>query len=260
VADLARRLSEIRSDDDVFEGEAVVLSSDEEAALLALGYVTGSPGEGAGSRRNPVDAMHLAPIHQRALEAKASGDLEQAAKLFEQELAEDPSSPVLLWYLGSCVVESDPKRAMEAFRRAIELRPEFEAPYDALGEVLLQKGDKAAAAAVASEGIRRTSDVDGRLHYLRAAAMAQMGGRTNEAMRDLGVAIERAARPGPAYRLRAAIRLQLLDDEAGALDDLERFADWSTVEDLSRLKTDTRFEALRGNPRFDGILGIDDVR
>ena len=176
VADLDRRLSEIRSDDDAFDGEAVVLNPDEEAALLALGYVSGSPGEDAGTRRNPVDAMHLAPIHQQALEAKARGDLERAAKLFEQELVEDPSSPVLLWYLGSCVVESDPKRAMKAFRRAIELRPEFEAPYDALGEVLLQQGDKAAAAAVASEGIRRTSDVDGRLHYLRAAALAQVGG------------------------------------------------------------------------------------
>jgi arylsulfatase A-like enzyme len=257
VADLDRRLSEIRSEDDAIDGEAVMLSSDEEAALLALGYVSGSPGEDAGSRRNPADAMHLAPIHQQALEAKAGGDLERAAKLFEQELVEDPSSPVLLWYLGSCVTESDPKRAMKAFRRAIELRPEFEAPYDALGEVLLQEGDKAAAAAVASEGIRRTSDVDGRLHYLRAAASAQIGGRTNEAVHDLGVAIERAARPGPAYRLRAAIRLQLLDDKAGALDDLERFADWSTPDEVDRLKTDPRFEALRGIPRFDGLMDID---
>lgn len=257
AADLDRRLSEIRGGDDTFDGEAVVLSSDEEAALLALGYVSGSPGEDAGSRRNPVDAMHLAPIHQQALEAKAGGDLERAAELFEQELAEDPSSPVLLWYLGTCVTQSDPKRAMEAFRRAIELRPEFAAPYDALGEVLLQQGDKAAATAVAAEGIRRTSDVDGRLHYLRAVALAQLGGRTNEAMHDLGVAIERAARPGPAYRLRAAIRLQLLDDEAGALDDLELFADWSTPDEVDRLKSDPRFEALQGDARFDRILGVD---
>jgi len=260
VADLDRRLSEIRKGDEAFGGEAVVLSSDEEAALLALGYVSGSPGEDAGNQRNPADAMHLAPIHQQALEAKARGDLERAAKLFEQELVEDPSSPVLLWYLGSCVAESDPKRAMEAFRRAIELRPEFEAPYDALGEVLLQKGDKAAAAAVASEGIRRTSDVDGRLHYLRAAALATVGGRTNGAMHDLGVAIERMARPGPAYRLRAAIRLQLLDDKAGALDDLERFADWSTPDEVDRLRTDPRFKAVHGNPRFDRILGVDNVQ
>jgi arylsulfatase A-like enzyme/Tfp pilus assembly protein PilF len=260
VADLDRRLSEIRSADEAFDGEVVVLSSDEEAALLALGYVSGSPGEAAGSRRNPVDAMHLAPIHQQALEAKARGDLESAARLFEQELAEDPSSPVLLWYLGSCVADNDPKRAMEAFRRAIEMRPEFEAAYDALGEVLLQQGDTAAAADVASEGIRQTPDVDGRLHYLRAAASAQIRGRTEEAVRDLGVAIERAARPGPAYRLRAAIRLQLLDDEAGALDDLELFADWSTPEDLSRLENDKRFEALHGNPRFNRLVGIDSGR
>ena len=260
VEDLDRRLSEIRPQDDAFGGEAVELSSDEEAALLALGYVSGSPGENAGSRRNPVDAMHLAPIHQEALEAMARGDLERAAKLFEQELVEDPSSPVLLWYLGSCVAQSEPKRAMEAFRRAIELRPEFEAPYDALGEVLLEKGDKAAAAAVASEGIRRTSDVDGRLHYLRAASLAQMGGRTNEAVRDLGVAIERTARPGSAYRLRAAIRLQLLDDRAGALDDLERFADWSIPDEVNLLKTDSRFEALRGDPRFNGLMDDDSER
>ena len=63
-----------------------------------------------------------------------------------------------------------------------------------------------------------------------------------------------AARPGPAYRLRAAIRLQLLDDEAGALDDLESFAEWSDGDEMVNLQRDLRFKKLRGDPRFQSIV------
>ena len=254
AVDLRRRLAEIRPDEESYEGEALVLGADEEAALLALGYVTGSPGEAAGTRRNPADAIHLAAIHQQALEAKAGGDLERAAKLFELELAEDPSSPVLLWYLGSCVADSDPKRAQASFRRAMELRPDFEAPYIELAELLLRSGRAREASSVASEGIRRTFDADGRLHYLRAASTALRGAAVDGIMRDLGVSIERAARPGPAYRLRAAIRLQRLDDAEGALADLEAYAEWSLPAEVVGLQDDPRFKALRGNSRIEAIL------
>jgi hypothetical protein len=71
---------------------------------------------------------------------------------------------------------------------------------------------------------------------------------------DLGVAVERAARPGSAYRLRAAYRLQNLDDESGALSDLESFAEWSTTDELQQLRTDSRFRALRENPRFRNLF------
>ena len=251
---LAGRLAEIRPDDESFAGQTIVLSVDEEAALLALGYVTGSPGAAAGTRRNPVDAIALAPIHQQALEAKANGDLETAAKLFQRELEEDPASPVLLWYLGSCEVESAPARAAERFRRAIELRPGFDAPYISLAELMLLQRKSKAAASVATEGIRRTFDTDGRLHYLRAAAAAQAGGGIDKAMSDLGVTIERAARPGPAYRLRADIRLNRLDDAAGALSDLESFADWSAPADVASVRTDRVFEKLHDDPRFDHLF------
>ncbi len=254
AVDLGRRLAEIRPDDESFEGEIIVLSAEEEAALLALGYVAGNPGEDAGTRRNPVDAIHLAPIHRQALEAKASGDLENAAKLFEIELEEDPSSPVLLWYLGNCVADTDPKRAETSFRRAIEIRPEFEAPYIDLAELLIRNGKAPVAALVASEGIRRTFDAGGRLHYLRAASAALKGADINAIMGDLGVSIERASRPAPAYRLRAVIRLQRLDDVDGALSDLENFAEWSEEDELGNLQGDQRFKKLHGDRRFEKIL------
>lgn len=254
AVDLDRRLTGIRPADASFDAEVIVLSADEEAALLALGYVTGSPGEGAGTRRNPADAVALAHIHQQALEAKAKGDLETAAKLFARELEEDPASPVLLWYLGSCEVESAPARAAERFRNAMELRPDFEAPFISLAELMLQNSDHVAAYAVASAGINQTIDADGRLHYLRAAAIAQTGVNVDDALRDLGVAVERAARPGPAYRLRAAIRLRSLDDVDGALSDLESYAEWSDGDELGNLQRDRSFEKLQGDPRFESIV------
>lgn len=254
AADIHRRLDEIRPEDEAFDGETIVLSSEEEAALLALGYVSGNPGEDAGTRRNPADAIALAPIHQQALEAKAKGDLASAAKLFARELEEDPASPVLLWYLGTCEIESAPARAAERFRRAMELRPEFEAPYISLAGLMLSRSDSVAASAVATVGIEKTFDADGQLHFIRAAAAVQEETGFESAARDLEMAIERAARPGPAYRLRAVIRLQHLDDVDGALDDLESFAEWSSGADVVGLRDDQRFRKLLGQPRFEKIV------
>ena len=220
---MAEWLARSRPVSESFGGETIVLSEDEAAALLALGYVEGSPGKEAGSRRNPVDAIALAPIHQRALEARAAGENEQAAKLFARELEQDPDSPVLLWYLGSCLTKTEPERAEESFRRATELRPDFEAPYTALAEMLLSESEFADAANVASDGIDQTFDADGRLHLLRAAARNALDGDVAGVVADLQVAIDRAARPGAAYRLRAAVRLHRLDDPAGALEDIDAF-------------------------------------
>jgi len=251
---LAARLAEIRPASESFEGESIVLNADEAAALLALGYVEGSPGQSAGTRRNPADAIALAPVHQRALESKAAGDLEKAAALFAKELEQDPESPVLLWYLGTCVVKTDPDRAEALFRHAMELRPDFEAPYVALAEMMLRNGAFTAAIAVTSNGIGETFDADGQLHYLRAAARDASGGDIDTAIADLAIAISSAARPGPIYRLRAAIRLQALDDPDGAMDDLEAFAEWSLPVDVALLADDSRFEKLRGDPRFDRLV------
>jgi arylsulfatase A-like enzyme len=258
AGELAERLAEIRPATETFEGDTIVLSPDEAAALLALGYVEGSPGKSAGTRRNPVDAIALAPIHQRALEAKAAGDLEEAAALFVRELEQDPESPVLLWYLGSCVVKTNPLRAEASFRRAMDLRPDFEAPYIALAEMMLRSGELADAVTVASRGIAETFDADGQLHFLRAAARDALDGDVEAVMADLQVAVDRAARPGAAYRLRAAVRLRRLDDPAGALDDLEASAEWSLPADLGPLANDPRFERLHGHPRFKKLGGTTD--
>lgn len=253
VRELDRRLAAIRPEEESFAGQEVVLDADQEAALIALGYVAGTPGKAAGTRRNPVDAIALEPVHQRALEAKAAGDLEGAAALFQRQLEEDPASPVLLWYLGTCIVDADPERAESSFRRAIELRPDFEAPYASLAELLLRRGKPGEATALASVGIDRSSDVDGQLHYLRAAAGVGLERPAERIMSDLDVAIERAARPAAAYRLRALVRLRLLGDVDGALSDLESFVEWSLPEEVQQLEQDPRFEALRGNPRFDSL-------
>ena len=257
AAELAELLAEIRPATETFDGDTIVLSPDEAAALLALGYVEGSPGKSAGTRRNPVDAIALAPIHQRALEAKAAGDLEEAASLFARELEQDPDSPVLLWYLGSCVVKTDPLRAETSFRRAMDLRPDFEAPYIALAEMKLRKGELADAVNVASRGIAETFDADGQLHFLRAAARDASDRDVETVMTDLGIAIDRAARPGAAYRLRAAVRLQRLDDTDGALDDLEALVEWSLPADGAPLADDPRFESLHDSPRFKALVATD---
>jgi hypothetical protein len=124
----------------------------------------------------------------------------------------------------------------------------------ALAELLLRRGEGAAAASVVAAGIESTHDADGRLHHLRAAVEIGAKGGADRAIKDLEVAIDRAARPGSDYLLRAAIRLEFLDDVDGAMADLASFVEWSTPDEVETLRTDPRFEDLRPLPRFERLL------
>jgi tetratricopeptide (TPR) repeat protein len=204
--------------------------------------------------KNPADAIRMTGMHLEALEAMERGDLDRAAALFREELANDPDSAVVLTYLGTCERRSDPRRAAERFRRAIELRPAFEGPYIRLCELLHQTRQPAGVRSVAEEGLRQTEDIDGQLHFFRALGTFTLGGDPASALSDLEVAIVRAAQPAPAYRLRAAVKLRRLDDADGAFEDLERFATWATPAEAAWLARDPAFAPLAGDPRFDRLL------
>jgi len=46
----------------------------------------------------------------------------------------------------------------------------------------------------------------------------------------------------------------MIVDPDGALDDLERFAEWSVTAEINGLREDKRFEKLRGRPRFQRLV------
>lgn len=254
AARLRDTLAAMHPADEVVTGTGPALDADERAALLRLGYVAGSPGAGAGSRKNPADAIHLSQVHLDALAAMERGDLDRAAGLFARELEDDPDSPVLLVYLGSCVMRRDPRRAATLLKRAIELRPDFESAYTKLCELYHLQKRPEAVVAVAEEGLRRSRDSDGQLHFFRALGRFVGGGDPAAALADLDVTLERAPRQGPAWRLKAAIELRRRGDADAALADLEHFAEWSRPAEVAFLRRDPAFAPLRDDPRFKDLV------
>lgn len=256
--DVAHRLrAELESlvpDEDVALGTAVGLSTEERAALMALGYTAGTPGRGVGSRKNPADLIHLVEIHQRALGAFNTGRLVQAAQLFRRELKEDSESPLLRWYLGSCLIASRPGEASSLFRQAIELQPSFEEPYVALCKLLHDQRQIQGVVAVAREGVEKTPDTFGRLHYFRGLGALRTGGLAKQVLADLDVAIERGRAPVNAYRLRAGVFLLQYGDSDRALDDLEQCVGLLNPEEQAMLYSDTMFATLHGALRFEELF------
>ncbi len=254
AARLRAELESLIPDGDMALGTAVDLSTEEHAALTALGYVAGAPGRGAGSQKNPADLIHLAAIHQRALGAFNTGRLEEAAQLFRRELEEDSESPLLHWYLGSCLIASRPLEASSLFLQAIELQPSFEEPYLALCKLLNNQRRIQDVVAVAREGVKNTSDTFGRLHYFRALGTLRTDGFSQQVLADLDVAVERGQAPINAYRLRAGLLLRQLGEIDAALSDLERCVGLLNPEEQAVLYSDAMFATLHGDPRFEKLF------
>jgi arylsulfatase A-like enzyme len=230
------------------------LTDQERAALHSLGYLTGREGQAAGSRVNPRDVIHLAEIHQRAVSALQSNDFVLAARLFEQELAEDPDSALVMWYLASSLMTTDPQRSADLLKQAIRQRPSFEEPYVTLCQLMEQHRQPGNMVPVAEDGIGKTKDAFGRLHYYRALGVLSNQGDTAAVMRDLEVAIERSPSPARSYRLRAAVHLHRRDDRRAALDDLGQFAATAAPSDLDRLGGDPVFRSLHDDARFAALV------
>ncbi len=255
VADRLRtELAPLIPDEDVASGTAAGLSAGEHEALIALGYVAGTPGSGVGSRKNPADLIHLAAIHQRALGAFKKGRLAEAAELFRRELEEDSESPLLLWYLGSCMASTRPDEASDLFRKAIELRPDFEEPYVSLCALLQKENRTPEVLSVARGGVQETEDTFGRLHFFRALAVLRVDGFCSEVLGDLDVAVNRGRAPVNAYRLRAGIRWRELGDADGALEDLEKCVSLLNSHEKALLYSDRMFATLHGKPRFEKLF------
>ena len=251
---LRAELEPLIPDEDVALGMSVGLSAEEHAALTALGYVAGTPGRGVGSRKNPADLIHLVAVHQRALGAFKKGRMDEAAELFRRELEEDSASPLLHWYLGSCLTANRPEEASTLFRQAIALQPTFEEPYVALCEILHTQRLIQGVVAVAEEGVEKTPDTFGRLHFFRGLSTLQTAGYEKQVLLDLDVAVERGRAPVNAYRLRAGILLRQFGEIDAALNDLERCVDLLNPEEQAVLHSDAMFATLHGNPRFEKLF------
>lgn len=251
------RLAMMIPEETLRSGPSPALSDEEHEALARLGYVAGNPAHGLDRGKNPADLIHLAEVHQQALSAFQAGRMEKAARLFRRELEEDSQSPLIHRYLGASLAERNPHEAERHFRRAIELRSDFEEPYVDLCLLLERQGRIPELLEAARTGIENTPDTTGRLHFFRASGSLRTRGFSRAVQNDLEQAIVRGRSPKNAYRLRAAIRLREMKDLEGAFEDLERCVALLSPEERAVLHSDPMFRLLHGHPRFERLLAGD---
>ena len=69
------------------------------------------------------------------------GQFDQAAKHFEAVTEIDPTDSYAWYWLGSCLMTTDPERAEQAFRKAVELNPILIPALYGLARTLMQRGE-----------------------------------------------------------------------------------------------------------------------
>ena len=128
--------------------------------------------------------FHLYPMHSarqrpgafaRALRLMRDGDNEQAGRLLEQLVEQDPDS---IWYRSALaenlLAARQPARAAAVYRSLLDLYPGHFAISLRLAEVLLQQ-DETAKAAVLLEDLRRNRGADPRLYKLLVELYQRQG-------------------------------------------------------------------------------------
>jgi tetratricopeptide (TPR) repeat protein len=159
---------------------------------------------------------------------QSEGDNAAAVEKYGEALVQDPESPEILHNLGLALIRAgvdrldaggdpDPlvEEAADAFRRAIEARPDFASAHFNLGLVLLQGGQTQQA----TESFARAADLDPTdpgFRYQLGYAHLQAG-RLPEA----AAALSEAIRLQPEFlqaRFHLGLTLQGMGDWAGALE------------------------------------------
>lgn len=105
---------------------------------LQAGFAAFQRGDLAAARRSLGTHEHPKALHLRALVEKAAGDYDAAAQLFDQASVADPDDPEIANNRGRFAQETgNTALAERAFRRAVELKPDFMQPGVALGSLLI---------------------------------------------------------------------------------------------------------------------------
>jgi len=103
------------------------------------------------------------------------GRLEEAQRLIEQALRCQPYQPYAFYNLGFIhQKQQQPNAAIQAWRRAVELKPDFGAAYNNLGGALYLAGQTDAAIAALRQGLAEEPDLYD-LHYNLGAILLARG-------------------------------------------------------------------------------------
>lgn len=130
-----------------------VATEEEMAQLRALGYAASGRRAEEGDlvdrdATDPKDRGEFIARYDKALAKSESKHPEQALPLFEELLALEPDNPALLESYGrALILTGELERAIEVFRHAVEIDPDYGLGWHRLGQLLDNRKDARGAEA-----------------------------------------------------------------------------------------------------------------
>ena len=240
------------------ESARTALALDETLAdaHIALGYVRlFRDWAWADARASLERALELnpgAPAHQwLGLLLAMSGDLEGAARRIERASEIEPLSVVTAALRGLMLsLLGDHARELEHYRATVELDPDHFVAQWGLGLAYEHAGRMEESAAA----LRRAAALAGDNPMLRAvlARAEALAGRHDEARRILDALAAGGGRASDYQRAAAEVALGDHDAALGLLEQAAAAREpWMVM-----IKVDPMLAALRGQPRFDGLVAL----
>jgi len=178
------------------------------------------------------------------------GRIDESLVERKEALRLDPLSPIITSELGISYYEGrNYDRAIEEFRKAAELYPDFSPAHDFLATAYEQSGLYDDAIAECQKAITLTDDS---YNFLTLARIKAQSGRRGEAQRLLGEILENSKHRYYSPTLIGMIYAALGDKDKvfGWLENAYQERDWG----LAQLKVCPEFDSVRSDPRYADLL------
>jgi Tfp pilus assembly protein PilF len=174
-------------------------------------------------------------IDSISLHALTREDFRASLAFFEQTAKDEPQEPDVWFRVALCHEKlGEPDKAIENYRKAIGLKPDFAVALNNLGSVYIGKGDFAEAAKVLSAAIKSRADYAAAYGNL---AVACVGAKNWEGARDAAREAVRLNANDAEARLNLGRASLQLGDEGEARKQLDalRKSDRSRAERLRKM-------------------------
>jgi arylsulfatase A-like enzyme len=183
-------------------------TAEEFRKLASLGYIGGTFAPSSASDRDPKDFISVQkPIIDASIllgEMKYSEALAILAKVADK----DPKNPFVYFLIGQGYSASDPGKAIESWKQAIKLDPNYHMAWTEWVVMLLNQGKSGEAAATARAGLASCEDRLGVLHIALAEKAFLANAPEADVLKEISAALEKNPDLARAYLLRGVARLR----------------------------------------------------
>jgi len=219
--------------------QPVFVSQPQQFLSIQLPHSTGMAARSAENSTSLHQLQHKIPAEaqtafRQAQIAASKGNQQEAIELFRQAIAIDPEYADAYNDLG--VLEAAQNQLREAagqFQKAIGLEPDHRLAAANLSVVLAKMENFQEAGRVARKALELNPN-DAQLHFILASSLLVTGGDTAEALTNL----QQASREIPKAHLLAAAALAQAACRKGALEQLKEYQRAAPADDTNRSKVE----------------------